>query len=125
MTAVLWPSVPVAVSVAAWTVAGLGMGLGYAPLSLLMLREAPPGREGWASGSLTLSDTLGTALGIGVGGIAVAAAASLRSGVLIAFALAAGVGLASLAVIRRLPPGPAAVAPQPGETVLAARSGPP
>jgi len=122
MAVVLWPSVPVAVGVAAWTVAGLGMGLGYAPLSLLMLREAPPGREGWASGALTLSDTLGTALGIGVGGTAVAAAASLRSGVLIAFALAAGVGLASLAVIRRLPPGPAATAPQPA--VLAASSEP-
>jgi len=123
MAVVLWPSVPVAVGVAAWTVAGLGMGLGYAPLSLLMLREAPPGREGWASGALTLSDTLGTALGIGVGGTAVAAAASLRSGVLIAFALAAGVGLASLAVTRRLPPGPAAVAPQTSEAAPASASG--
>ena len=123
MAAVLWPTVPVGVGVAAWTVAGLGMGLGYAPLSLLMLREAPPGREGWASGALTLSDTLGTALGIGVGGTAVAAAASLRSGVLIAFALAAGVGLASLAVIRRLPPGPAAAAPQPAEAATAGAPG--
>jgi MFS family permease len=123
MVAVLWPTVPVGVGVAAWTVAGLGMGFGYAPLSLLMLREAPPGREGWASGALTLSDTLGTALGIGVGGTAVAAAASLRSGVLIAFALAAGVGLASLAVIRRLPPGPAAAAPQPAEAAPAGAPG--
>jgi hypothetical protein len=114
--------VPVGVGVAAWTVAGLGMGLGYAPLSLLMLREAPPGREGWASGALTLSDTLGTALGIGIGGTAVAAAASLRSGVLIAFALAAGVGLASLAVIRRLPPGPATAAPQPAEAAPAGQA---
>jgi MFS family permease len=114
MVAVLFPAVPIGVGVAAWTVAGLGMGLGYAPLSLLMLREAPPGREGWASGALTLSDTLGTALGIGVGGTAVAAAASLRSGVLIAFVLAAVVGVACLAVTVRLPPGPAADAPQPG-----------
>ena len=123
MAAVLWPTVPVGVGVAAWTVAGLGMGFGYAPLSLLMLREAPPGREGWASGALTLSDTLGTALGIGVGGTAVAAAASLRSGVLIAFALAAGVGLASLAVIRRLPPGPASTAPEPAQAAPAGAAG--
>jgi hypothetical protein len=88
-----------------------------------MLREAPPGREGWASGALTLSDTLGTALGIGVGGTAVAAAASLRSGVLIAFALAAGVGLASLAVIRRLPPGPASAAPQPDAAAAVPQTG--
>jgi len=58
-----------------------------------------------------------------VGGAAVAAAASLRSGVLIAFALAAGVGLASLAVTRRLPPGPAAVAPQTSEAAPASASG--
>ena len=39
----------------------------------MMLRAAPTGREGWASASLNLADTLGIALGIGVGGAAVAA----------------------------------------------------
>ena len=33
-------------------VAGLGMGLGYAPLSLIVLREAPPETQGAASSAL-------------------------------------------------------------------------
>jgi MFS family permease len=109
MAPVLSPSVPVAVGLAAWTVAGFGMGLAYAPISLMMLREAPPGREGWASASLNLTDVLGTAIGIGIGGSAVAA--TVRSGrpvamgVAIAFAVAAAVAIAGLAVTRRLPVG--------------------
>ncbi len=117
MMLVLQSRVPVAVGLAAWTVAGLGMGLAYAPLSLLMLREAPPGREGWASASLNLTDVLGTAIGIGAGGAAVAAATSrslaLALGVLAAFVIAAAVGVAALALTRRLPPGPAGSAPAP------------
>ena len=109
MALVLLPEVPVAVGIAAWTVAGFGMGLAYAPISLIMLREAPPGREGWASASLNLTDVLGTAVGIGVGGAAVAATVrggqSLALGVAVAFAAAGAVGLAGLAVTRRLPGG--------------------
>ena len=107
MTLVLLPATPVDVGLVAWTVAGFGIGLAYAPTSLLMLRAAPSGREGWASASLSLADVLGTALGIGVGGAAVAAAAAhgwpLAAGVGIAFAIA-GAGAAALAVAsRRLP----------------------
>ena len=82
MVLVLQPGVPVAEGLAAWTVAGLGMGLAYAPISLMMLQKAPPGQEGRASASLNLADVLGTAIGIGVGGAAVAAAAGrdLRAG---------------------------------------------
>jgi MFS family permease len=113
MILVLQPGVPVAVGLAAWTVAGLGMGLAYAPISLLMLREAPPGREGWASASLNLTDVLGTAIGVGAGGAAVAADAgrSLQAGVTVAFAIAATVGVAALALTRRLPSGPTGAAP--------------
>ena len=111
-----WPAVPVAEGLAAWTVAGLGMGLAYAPLSLMMLQKALPGQEGQASASLNLADVLGTALGIGVGGVGVAAAAggSLRSGILAAFAIPAAVGLAALAFTRRLPSGTSS-APAPGQ----------
>jgi MFS family permease len=105
MVLVLPPGTPVAVGLAAWTVAGLGMGLAYAPTSLMMLRLAQPGQEGHASASLNLADVLGTAIGIGVGGAAVAAAAGsdLRLGVAAAFAIAAAVGVAALALARRLP----------------------
>jgi len=101
------PAVPVAEGLAAWTVAGLGMGLAYAPLSLMMLQKALPGQEGQASASLNLADVLGTALGIGAGGAAVAAAAggSLRLGIMAAFAIPAAVGLAALVFTSRLPAG--------------------
>jgi len=107
MVLVLRPGVPVAEGLAAWTVAGLGMGLAYAPTSLMMLQEAAPGQEGQASASLNLADVLGTAIGIGVGGAAVAAAAgsNLRLGIAAAFAVAAAVGVVALVVARRLPAG--------------------
>ncbi len=113
MVLVLQPGVPVAEGLAAWTVAGLGMGLAYAPLSLMMLRNAPPGQEGRVSASLNLADVLGTAIGIGVGGAAVAATAGhdLRLGITVAFAGAAAVGLVALAVTRQLPPGPSSAPP--------------
>jgi MFS family permease len=115
MVLVLQPRVPVAVGLVAWTVAGLGMGLAYAPISLMMLQKAPPGQEGRVSASLNLADVLGTAIGIGVGGAAVAAAAGgdLRLGVAAAFAIAAAVGVVALAVTGRLPAGPTSAAPPP------------
>ncbi len=105
MALVLQPGVPVAAALVAWTVAGLGMGLAYAPLSLMMLQEAPPGQEGRVSASLNLTDVLGTAIGIGVGGAAVAAEPGrhLHLGIAIAFAAAAAVAVVALAVTRRLP----------------------
>jgi MFS family permease len=107
MALVLLPATPIECGLAAWTVAGFGMGLAYAPISLLMLREAPAGREGWASASLSLADVLGTAFGIGVGGAAVAAATAhnwpLRGGVAVAFALAGAGAVGLSAARRRLP----------------------
>jgi hypothetical protein len=81
------------------------MGLAYAPISLMMLRKAPPGQEGRASASLNLADVLGTAIGIGVGGAAVAAGAGshLSLGITAAFAAAAAAGIAALVLSRRLP----------------------
>ena len=109
MMTVLYPAVPIIVGLAAWTMAGLGMGIGYAPTTLMMLREAPPGREGWASASLNLADVLGTATGIGVGGAAVAGTAGLgpglRGGVAAAFVIGALAALAALALSGRLPAG--------------------
>jgi MFS family permease len=103
----LWSAVPVGVAVAGWTVAGLGMGLGYSPISLLVLREAPAGREGAASSSLHLVDVLGIALGTGIGGAAVAAGERLAwtelVGLGIAFAATGVVAVLGVALSRRLP----------------------
>lgn len=63
--------VPLWAWVVASCVAGLGIGLGYAPLSSVALAEAEPGREGVASSSLQLTDVLGMALGTGIGGVVV------------------------------------------------------
>jgi MFS family permease len=105
MTLALRPTVPAWAAVAAWTVGGLGMGLAYAPVSLMMLRKAPPGQEGRTSASLNLADVLGTAIGIGVGGAAVAAGAGshLSLGITVAFAAAAVAGVTALLVSHRLP----------------------
>lgn len=103
----LRPGVPVWEAFVAWSVAGLGMGLAYAPISLMMLRAAPPGREGWASASLNLADVLGIALGVGIGGAAVATfsrgARPVAGGVLVAFAVAGLAAVLALVIARRLP----------------------
>ena len=106
MSAVLLPSVPPAFGVLAWAVAGAGIGLAYAPLSVTALDRAAPGEEGRVTSGLQLCDVLGQALGTGVAGAIVAAAAGAldhRAGVALAFAAALAVGVVALAVGARLP----------------------
>jgi MFS family permease len=85
-------TVPPAVAMLAWGTAGLGMGLAYSAISVIVLNGAPVGREGATSAALQLSDNLGIALGAGVGGAAVALAKSMewnpRVGVTVAFTVA-------------------------------------
>lgn len=103
----LQSGVPVGVALVAWSVAGLGMGLAFAPTSLMMLRETSSGRAGRASASLNLSDVLGTALGTGLGGGALVAASnqgwSLSTGVMVAFGVAGVGAIVALVVAGRLP----------------------
>ncbi len=70
--AALLPSVPLAVAVGGWGVAGLGMGLAYTTHSLAMLELAEPGQEGEAAASLNLSSVLGSGFGAGIGGALIA-----------------------------------------------------
>jgi hypothetical protein len=82
------------------------MGLAYSPLALIVLREAPVAEQGRASAALSLTDSLGTALGTGVTGALVAA--SVRSvgdpatGLAIGFGVAVGVALVGVARGGRL-----------------------
>jgi hypothetical protein len=96
------------------------MGLSYSPLSLVVLAEAPVAEQGSATSGLQLSDTLGTALGTGVGGALIAGAlragAELWVGLLAAFAASMVVGLAGAALARRLP------GPRPAGAVRAAET---
>jgi hypothetical protein len=83
------------------------MGLGYSPISLLVLREAAPGREGAASSSLHLTDVLGIALGTGHRGCGRRRRRPLRVGgdrrLGAAFASAGVVAVLGILLSRRLP----------------------
>ncbi len=95
------------VLVAAWAVVGLGMGIAHATISLVVLEQAPSGGEGAASAAMQLAGVLGIALGAGLGGVALAAAAGRgwppRAGFLVALAITGGAGLLALATAARLP----------------------
>jgi MFS family permease len=107
LTLTLLDSFPASTGIIAWAVAGLGMGLAYAPLSLTVLAAAPAGQEGSATAALQLSDVLGVALGTGLSGAIVSIGASWphapRGALLIALPIMAGVAVAGHAAARRLP----------------------
>jgi MFS family permease len=109
--AVLVPGMPVLVAAAGWTVGGLGMGLAYSMVALLVLETSPPGETGFSSASLQLMFTLGTAFGAGVGGVFIALADAgtlpLGQALAIVFGLMALVGLVAVGVGWRVPTGPA------------------
>ncbi len=106
MVLVLRPEVTWLVAVPAFGIAGLGMGLAYSPLALIVLREAAVETQGAATSALSLTDSVGTALGTGLTGAIVAA--SVRStggpaaGLAVGFLVAIGVGLVGLALTGRL-----------------------
>lgn len=77
----MFPAVPVLVAPFIWGVAGLGMGLAFSTLSLVVLEEAPEGAEGVATAGIQLMNVLGSALGTGVGGALVARADAADVGV--------------------------------------------
>jgi len=118
MCVVLLPSVPPALAVVAWAVAGAGIGTAYAPLSVTTLDRAAAGEEGRATSALQLCDVLGQAIGTGVAGAIVAAAAARIGhgpGVALAFSFAIAVALIGVIVGARLPgqlTGPAADDPR-------------
>jgi MFS family permease len=107
MCLMLLPSVPPALAVAAWALAGAGIGTAYSPLSVTTLDLAAAGEEGRATSALQLCDVLGQAIGTGVAGAIVAATSRIghRPGVALAFSFAIAVALAGIIVGARLPRG--------------------
>lgn len=103
---VLLPWIPTWVAIPTFGVAGLGMGLAYAPLTLIVLKESPDEEHGSASAALSLLDSLGTALGTGMTGALVAASVratgSPSDGLAQGFAVAIAVGIVGLALSGRL-----------------------
>jgi len=115
IASVLIPGIPVVVAIVAWGVSGLGMGLAYSTVSLVVLETAPAGQEGSATASMQLASVLGSALGTGLGGViiafAVAAGSSTGSGIAAVDILVIAItGLAILTAIR-LPGRPQQPAP--------------
>jgi MFS family permease len=105
---VLWPGAAALIAGLVGSVlAGLGIGLGYSVLSVTMLAYAEPGREGETASSLSLTDTLGTALATGASGAFIAMGAARgwepRTGVLLAFALPTLVAVLAILAASRLP----------------------
>lgn len=64
---------PVVVSLPTWAISGLGMGISFSTLMLSVLDDAPEGSEGATISAGQLANTLGIALGVGIGGSIVAA----------------------------------------------------
>lgn len=106
MLLVLQP-VPPWLVVPLWGLAGLGMGISYAPLSVTVLSLAEPGHEGTASSSLQLSDVLGVALGTGLSGVFVALGEgrewATTTSLTFAFVLTGLVAVAGVLAAGRLP----------------------
>ena len=120
--AVLLPDAPVLVAAVGWAVAGLGMGLAYSMLALLMLETATPGEEGFSSSALQLMFTLGTAFGAGIGGAVVALAETgaleLIPALGIVNAIMFAVAIFAVVVSLRVPREPAE--PHPGRVSIPA-----
>jgi MFS family permease len=113
---VIIPGIPVEIAIVAWGVGGLGMGLAYSTISLVVLEKAPTNQEGLATSSMELTSVLGAAFGTGLGGVIIGLASTAgRSPVLgiavIDILFIAVVGIAMLIAVR-LPGRPQQNAPQ-------------
>jgi MFS family permease len=75
---VLQPAFAAELIVPIFALAGFGMGLTYSQFALIVLRDVPSGEQGTVTSALTLTDTIGTALGLGISAAIVGA--SIRSG---------------------------------------------
>jgi MFS family permease len=110
---VLSPTVPALLAPVAWGVAGLGIGLAFSTISLVVLETAPAGQEGGASSAMQLANMLGVALGTGIGGViigdagggAAGASGAAQAGIFVQSLLMIGVTGLAVAAALRLPHG--------------------
>jgi MFS family permease len=104
---VVMPVLPPVVGVLTFGLAGLGIGIAYSPISLIVLALAPPREIGTATSGLQLTDVLGESLGTGVTGailaFAVRAAIAPSAPLAVAFGIGLAVGVVALLLTVRLP----------------------
>jgi MFS family permease len=105
---VIADGIPVALAIAGWAAAGLGIGIGYPSIGAIVLSEAPGGEEGSVSAALQLIETIGVALFTGIGGALIALGLNEGWDTVTALALVFGCGaaaaVAGLAAGRRVAP---------------------
>jgi MFS family permease len=98
---------PLALPYVGWTVAGVGMGIAFPTIPLTAMNASAVGQEAGQLSPVLLMDTLGVAVGAGLGGAFVALARSsgvqLRAGIGGAFAIGLAAAIVLVAVARRLP----------------------
>jgi MFS family permease len=108
--AMLLARTPAWLATPAWGVAGMGMGLAFSTISLVVLETATSGQEGAAAAAFQLANVLGSALGTGGGGAIIGhggATTTSSAALLLQDLLMLGVlGLTALAAARmgRRPP---------------------
>ncbi|SDK14164.1 Major Facilitator Superfamily protein [Nonomuraea maritima] len=90
----------------AWLVAGLGMGFGLTTVSVTAMHQSPVNEQGANSAALSVSDQLGSALAIGVGGalVNVVGHASIDTGFVVISVLMAAVALSATLLAGRTRP---------------------
>ncbi|MDX1549190.1 MAG: MFS transporter [Lysobacter spongiicola] len=100
------PAMPLAVAMAAWVVAGLGMGTVFPSLSVLTLELSPPARQGVNASALQLCDALFTAAMLAVAGSMFAALLERAplAAYLSGFSMTAALGLLGLLLAGRVRP---------------------
>lgn len=93
---------PAVLPIAAYVVAGAGMGFAYPRTSVAMLAESTDRDRGLNSSALSVADSLGAALALSVSGVAFAAAQSGGTDpFLVVYALAGAIGvLGAFAAVR-------------------------
>jgi hypothetical protein len=92
---VAWLALPV------WAVAGVGMGLCFPSVGFLLLRQSAPGEVGFHTSAAQMSDQLGTATMIGVGGALLAWLGAPAAALPVLLAVLAGLGVLGALIAPR------------------------
>lgn len=90
--------------IVAWTLAGAGMGLAFARLSVLTLHYAEPGEQGAATAALSIADSFGSSGTIAVTGLVFAGLAAVgdHASFAASFGVALALGVVAVALSGRV-----------------------
>ena len=108
LVALYAPVAPLAIVLAGWVMAGLGIGAAHATSSVVAFALAPAGEEGRVSAALTIADQWTSAVSAGVGGALLALggrlAWSAQDAIALAMAFVLGSGVLACAAAWRARP---------------------